>query len=132
MTISTVAQTPKPAGKMVQLAGRRLHVNCSGKGHPTVLIENGFDEFSFDWVNVQTGVERITRVCTYDRAGYAWSDPGPLPRTYAQINLDLRMALQKLNEKGPYIFVGHSFGGPVIRNFALTYPRDVAGLIFAE
>ena len=75
-----------------------------------------------------SGVEKFTRVCTYDRAGYAWSDPGPLPRTYAQINLDLRSALQKLGEKAPYLLIGHSFGGPVIRNYALTYRNEVAGL----
>jgi pimeloyl-ACP methyl ester carboxylesterase len=130
--IAAPAQAPKPSGKLVQLDGHHIHIHCTGRGQPTVVIENGFDEFSFDWVKVQTGVEKFTRVCTYDRAGYAWSDPGPLPRTYAQINLDLRSALQKLGEKAPYLFIGHSFGGPVIRNYALTYRSEVAGLIFAE
>jgi pimeloyl-ACP methyl ester carboxylesterase len=130
--IASSAEMPKPTGKLVQLGGHRLHIHCSGKGQPTVVIENGFDEFSFDWVKVQAGVEKFARVCTYDRAGYAWSDPGPLPRTYAQINRDLRNALQKLGEKGPYLLIGHSFGGPVIRNYALTYRNEVAGLIFAE
>ena len=126
------AQTPKPIGKLVQLDGYRLHLHCTGNGQPTVVIENGFDEFSFDWFVVQKDVEKFTRICTYDRAGYAWSDPGPLPRTYAQINLDLRTALQKSGEKPPYLLVGHSFGGPVIQNFAMTYRDEVAGLVFAE
>jgi pimeloyl-ACP methyl ester carboxylesterase len=130
--LTAQTQNPKPIGKLVQLDGHRLHVNCSGKGQPTVVVENGFDEFSFDWIMVQSGVEKFTRICTYDRPGYAWSDPGPLPRTYAQINLDLRSALTKMGEKPPYLFVGHSFGGPVIRTYALGHPDEVAGLVFAE
>jgi pimeloyl-ACP methyl ester carboxylesterase len=104
-------------------------VNCTGKGTPIVVIENGFGDFSFDWILVQTRVAEFTRVCTYDRAGYAWSDRGPQPRTFAQINLELHDALAKLGEKPPFVLVGHSFGGPVVRNFALTYPRQVAGMV---
>ena len=129
---SAQAQPPKPIGKLVDLGGYKLHVHCTGKGSPTVVIENGFDEFSFDWMLVQNEVEKFARVCTYDRGGYAWSTPGPLPRTYAQINLDLHSALKKLGEKGPYILVGHSFGGPVIKNYALSYPGEVRALVFAE
>ena len=127
--IAYAASTPPPIGKLVDLGGHRLHVNCSGKGSPVVVIENGLGDFSFDWVLVQNRVSNFTRICTYDRAGYAWSDPGPKPRTFAQINLELRDALARLGEKGPYVLVGHSYGGPVIRNFALTYPQDIAGMV---
>lgn len=127
--IAKAADTPAPVGRMVDLGGHRLHVNCSGKGTPTVVVENGLGDFSFDWALVQTRVEKFTRICTYDRAGYAWSDPGPKPRTFAQINLELRDALAKLGEKAPFVLVGHSYGGPVIRNYALTYPHDVAGMV---
>ena len=126
---SQCAATPAPAGKMVDLGGHRLHLNCSGKGSPVVVVENGLGDFSFDWILVQKRVERFARICSYDRAGYAWSDAGPKPRTFAQINLELRDALTKAGEKGPYVLVGHSYGGPVIRNFAMTYPRDVAGMV---
>src|SRR5579862_883904 len=123
---SAFAQSqPSPPGKLVDLGGHHLHVNCTGKGSPTVVVENGFGDFSFDWILVQSQVSRCTRVCTYDRAGYAWSEPGPKPRTFAQINLELRDALAKLHEPGPYVLVGHSYGGPLIRNFAATYPHDV-------
>jgi len=111
------------------LGGHKLHVNCTGKGSPTVVIENGLGDFSFDWILVQNKVAAFTRVCTYDRAGYAWSEPGPKPRTFAQLNMELRDALAKLHEPGPYVLVGHSYGGPVIRNFAATYPHDVAGMV---
>jgi pimeloyl-ACP methyl ester carboxylesterase len=116
----------------VELRGRRLHVHCTGRGQPTVVVENGFDEFSFDWALVQGQVERFTRICTYDRAGYAWSDPGPRPRTFDQINLELRDALRRLKEKGPFVLVGHSFGGPVVRQFATAHPTEVVGLVFVD
>jgi pimeloyl-ACP methyl ester carboxylesterase len=130
--VTLPASTPNPPGKMVDLGGHRLHLNCSGHGGPTIIVENGQGDFSFDWVLVQQRVERFTRICTYDRAGYAWSDPGPLPRTFAQINLELQDALKKLGESGPYVLVGHSYGGPVIRNFAAAFPRDVAGLVLVD
>ena len=123
---------PKPVGRMVKLEGHSLHVNCSGHGSPTVVVENGFDEYSFDWILVQSKVARFARICTYDRPGYAWSQPGPKPRTFAQINLELRDALAQLGENGPFVLVGHSFGGPVVRNFALTYPKLVAGIVFVD
>lgn len=122
----------KPPLKLVDLGGHRLHVNCSGKGKPTVVVENGLGDFSFDWLLVQERVSKFARICTYDRAGYAWSDPGPKPRTFAQINLELHDALKKIGEKRPYVLVGHSFGGPVVRQFAMTYPRDVAGVVFVD
>src|SRR5215475_8675598 len=74
----------------------------------------------------------LTRICTYERAGYAWSDPGPKPRTFSQLNLELRDAINKLGEQGPFVLVGHSFGGPVVRNFAITYPDKVAGVVSVD
>ena len=131
-TLAVAAAVPEFAGRLVDLGGHRLHVNCSGKGSPTVVVENGLGDFSFDWILVQNRVSQFTRICTYDRAGYAWSDPGPKPRTFAQINLELRDALSKLRERGPFILVGHSYGGPVARNFAVTYPHEIAGLVLVD
>src|SRR5207302_680808 len=108
---------PNPPGKLVDLGGHKLHVNCAGKGNPTVVIENGLGDFSFDWILVQNKVAAFTRICSYDRAGYAWSEPGPKPRTFAQLNMELRDALANLHEPGPYDLVGHSYGGLVNRNF---------------
>jgi pimeloyl-ACP methyl ester carboxylesterase len=125
---STVA-APPPPGRLVDLGGHHLHLNCSGAGSPTVVVENGLGDFSIDWTLVQTRVAAFTRACTYDRAGYAWSDSGPKPRTFAQINLELHDALAKLGERGPFILVGHSYGGPVVRNYAAAYPREVAGMV---
>ncbi len=119
---------------MVDLGGHRLHVDCTGKGGPTVVVENGLGDFSFDWILVQQRVARFTRICTYDRAGYAWSDPGPLPRTFAQINMELRDALRRLGEHGPYRcwLPATPYGGPAMRNFATVYASDVVGVVFVD
>jgi pimeloyl-ACP methyl ester carboxylesterase len=130
--VFATTREPKPLGKLVELGGHRLHVNCTGKGSPTVVVENGLGDFSFDWILVQSRVSRSTRICTYDRAGYAWSGPGPKPRTFAQLNLELRDALSKLHERGPFVLVGHSYGGPVVRHFATTYPHEVAGMVLVD
>ncbi|HLY40229.1 MAG TPA: alpha/beta hydrolase [Terracidiphilus sp.] len=123
---------PKPLGKLVDLGGHKLHVNCTGHGRPTVVVESGLGDFSFDWILVQDRVSRFTRICTYDRAGYAWSDSGPTPRTFDQLNLELHDALLKLGERSPYVLVGHSYGGPVARNFAATYTQMVAGMVLVD
>ena len=127
-----LAGTPAPPGKLVDLGGHKLHVYCTGRGEPTVVVENGLGDFSFDWALVQARVSRFTRICAYDRGGYAWSDPGPKPRTFAQLNLELHDALAKLGEHGPFVLVGHSFGGPLVRNFATVYPTAVAGMVLVD
>jgi pimeloyl-ACP methyl ester carboxylesterase len=130
--VQPAVQSPAAPGELVDLGGHKVHVHCIGKGTPTVVIENGFGDFSFDWILVQTKVAAFTRICTYDRAGYAWSDRGPQPRTLAQINLELHDTLAKLGERGPFVLVGHSFGGPVARNYVSTYPREVAGMVLVD
>jgi pimeloyl-ACP methyl ester carboxylesterase len=129
---SAEKSVPTAPGKLVDLGGHQLHMHCSGSGSPVVVVENGLGDFSFDWSLVQAQVSRYTRICTYDRAGYAWSEPGPKPRTFAQLNLELHDALQKLGERGPFVLVGHSYGGPVMINFASTYPKDTAGLVLMD
>jgi pimeloyl-ACP methyl ester carboxylesterase len=123
---------PKPVGRLIDLGGHRLHLNCTGQGRPTVVIETGLGDFSFDWILVQQRIERDMRVCTYDRAGYAWSDAGPLPRTFDQLNLELHDALARAGEHGPFVLVGHSFGGGPVRSYAQRYAADVAGLVLVE
>jgi len=129
---AAVAVEPAPLGPLVDLSGHRLHVHCTGKGRPTVVVENGLDEFSFDWALVQSRVSAFTRICTYDRAGHAWSDPGPLPRTFDQITLELHDALGRLGEDPTLVLVGHSFGGPVVRHFAAVHPDEVAGVVLVD
>jgi pimeloyl-ACP methyl ester carboxylesterase len=132
LTLVPQSSPPKPVGRLIDLGGHRLHLNCTGRGAPTVVVETGLGDFSFDWILVQRQVERVTRICTYDRGGYAWSEPGPRPRTFAQLNLELHEALQRAGERGPFVLVGQSFGGGVIRAYARGYPQDVAGLVFVD
>src|SRR2546426_11196339 len=76
------ARAYPPAGQMVDVGGYRLHINCIGTGSPTVVIEAGWGDSSAAWSSwVQPSAASTTRVCTYDRAGMGYSDPGPLPRT---------------------------------------------------
>jgi pimeloyl-ACP methyl ester carboxylesterase len=123
---------PAPSGKLVDIGGRRLHINCTGKGQPTVVMEAGAGDFSFDWGLVQPQVARFARVCSYDRAGYAWSDPGPTPRTMRQITFELHSGLLKAGIKEPYILVGHSLGGAIVRTYVSQYPKEVAGMVLVD
>jgi pimeloyl-ACP methyl ester carboxylesterase len=123
---------PAAPGRLVDMGGQRLHLNCTGRGSPTVVFENGAGDFSVVWSFVQPGVGELTRACSYDRAGYAWSDPGNRPRTYDQIALELHTALERAGERGPFVLVGQSYGGLLVRGYARAYPRDVAGIVQVE
>jgi pimeloyl-ACP methyl ester carboxylesterase len=123
---------PQPLGSLIDIGGRRIHLNCTGKGSPTVVVENGDDAFSIDWALVQPGVSSFTRICTYDRAGYAWSDPGPIMDMVDEINGDLRLALQTAKIRPPYVLVGASMGGAYIRAYQRRNPEQVAGMVFVD
>ncbi|MFY9571188.1 MAG: alpha/beta hydrolase [Blastocatellia bacterium] len=124
-----------PPGKLVDMGGWRLHLNCTGvvgASRPTVILEAGVGDFSVEWSLVQPAVARFARVCSYDRAGSAWSDLGPRPRTMRQIVWELHTLLEKAGERGPYVLVGHSWGGMLAQVYTLMYPADVAGLVLVE
>jgi pimeloyl-ACP methyl ester carboxylesterase len=126
------AKAYPPPGEMVDVGGHRLHINCMGSGEPTVVIEAGWGDWSETWGPVQQDVAKTTRVCTYDRAGMGWSEPGPLPRDAAQIAKELETLLHNANIPGPYVVVGHSLGGLPVRVFAHEYPAEVAGVVLIE
>jgi pimeloyl-ACP methyl ester carboxylesterase len=134
---SVSADTPEPAlppppGVMVSVDDHRLHLNCSGEGSPTVILESGLGGNSLDWTRVVPGVASFTRVCAYDRAGYGWSDLGPMPRTSLRIATELHQLLQSADLPAPYILVGHSYGGYSVRLFASRYPEETAGLVLVD
>ena len=118
-----------PPGKLVDIGGYRLHLNCTGKNGPTVVLIAGSGDFSFDWSLVQPDISRFARVCSYDRAGLAWSDPGPTPRTMRQDAYELHTLLRAARVKAPYVLVGHSIGGLIARVYGEQYPKEVAGMV---
>lgn len=126
------AKTYPPPGELVDVGGYQLHINCTGTGGPTVVIEAGLGDWSTGWGLVQPEVAKRTRVCTYDRAGWGWSDAGPLPRDATQFAKELHILLKNANIPGPYVMVGHSLGGLVVRVFVHDYASDVAGAVLVD
>jgi len=125
----------RPPGKLVDLGGYKLHINCAGASadkKPPVILLHGGGDFSFDWALVIPGVARFAHVCAYDQAGQAWSDPGPTPRTLRQEAYELHLLLEKTGLKGPFVLVGHSIGGLIARVFASDFPKEVAGLVLVD
>jgi pimeloyl-ACP methyl ester carboxylesterase len=120
-------------GQLVRLPDHRvLNFRCSGQGSPTVILEAGFGAGSNAWLAVQPRIAAVTRVCSYDRAGYGFSDPGPLPRDGAAIARDLDYGLRAAGISGPYIVIGHSAGGLYSRLFAARRRREIVGLVFVD
>lgn len=123
---------PRAPGRLIDLGGYRLHLNCTGRGRPTVVLSAGAGDFSFDWALVQPAAAKFMRVCSYDRGGEAWSDLGPKPRTLDQEVYDLDRLLTLAGEHGPYVLVGQSLGGMVARLFAERHPAATAGLVLVD
>ena len=121
-----------PPGHLVDVGGFRLHLDCVGSGGPTVVIDAGLGAWSTPWHAVQKAVAGTTQVCTYDRAGLGYSDPGPSPHDAAQFADQLHTLLQRAGLSGPYVLVGHSLGGLTMRVFAKRYPQGVAGVVLIE
>jgi pimeloyl-ACP methyl ester carboxylesterase len=121
-----------PPGQLVDVGGYKLHIHCTGQGSPTVVLEAGLGSIASSWTLVQREVAKSTRVCSYDRAGYGFSDSGPLPRTSSQMIHELHVLLTNAGEKTPFILVGHSLGGLNARMFEHVYPHEVGGLILID
>ena len=126
------AKVYPPPGELVDVGGYRLHINCTGMGSPTVIIDAGLGDWSTGWGFVQPEVAKTTRVCTYDRAGWAWSEAGPLPRDATQFAKELHTLLKNADIPGPYIMVGHSLGGLTVRVFVHDYAEEVIGIVLID
>jgi pimeloyl-ACP methyl ester carboxylesterase len=121
-----------PTGQLVDVGGYRLHLHCLGEGAPTVILDAANQGTVSNWAWIQPAVADTTRVCAYDRAGLGWSDLGPAAQDTRQNAAALNTLLGKAGETGPYVLVGHSFGGLFVRMYAEVYPEQVAGLVFVE
>jgi pimeloyl-ACP methyl ester carboxylesterase len=120
-----------PPGKLVDIDRRKLHIHCTGLGSPAVILDAGLGDPSLYWFLVQPEIAKFTRVCSYDRAGLGWSDPGPARRTAHQIASELDALLTR-TVPPPYILVGHSGGGYWSRVYTSEHMDKVVGLVFVD
>jgi pimeloyl-ACP methyl ester carboxylesterase len=124
---------PAP-GEMVSVSGHDMHIYCTGKASsgPTVVMDSGLGGGLLDWQTVQPKVATFARVCSYDRSGLGWSESGQKPRTSQRIVKELHALLENAGVGGPYVLVGHSFGGANVQLYALEYPEEVAGMVLVD
>ena len=124
------------AVELIDIGGRKLELLTRGQGSPTVIIEAGMGVPGVEdaaWRAVIDEISKSNRVCIYDRAGLGKSDPPPkLPRTSLDVANDLNALLTKAGVPGPYLLVGHSYGGIHIRMFASQYPDKVLGMVLVD
>lgn len=121
-----------PPGRLVRVNGQRMHIHVTGEGIPTVVFESGIGASCLSWTLVQPQVAQFTRAVSYDRAGHGWSNPVLGPSTARQTAQELHMLLDAAGVPGPYVLVGHSFGGYVNRAFAHIYRNEVVGMVLVN
>lgn len=122
---------PMP-GRLVDVSGRKMHILCTGEGSPTVVLDSGLGDSYVSWRRVQPEIARVTRVCSYDRAGLGYSASGAGPRTSKVMSGELHALLQAAGIAPPYVLVGHSMGGFDVRLYASHYPGEVAGMVLVD
>jgi pimeloyl-ACP methyl ester carboxylesterase len=126
------SNTLPPPGRRIDVGGYRLHLYCQGRGNPTIVVNPGVGVWSLQWSKIQSALAQDTRICTYDRGGYGWSDSGLSTPTASQAADELHMLLDKADEHGPYVLVGESYGGYVTRLFVEKYRPDVVAVVLVE
>ena len=127
------ASSPGPAvGRRVYVHGRMMHLSCTGAGYPAVILEAPQTGLLATWAPVQDGISEFAQTCSYDRAGFGFSDPGPVPRTSARIAAELHDLLTTAGIRKPYVLVGASAGGFHVRVYAGNYPDEVAGMVLVD
>ena len=119
-------------GTFYTVDGRRMHINCTGKGSPTVILESGIGDDWLIWQAVQPELSEVSRVCSYDRFGLGWSEPSSGPRDAVRVAEQLHSLLSLAHIDGPLLLVGHSGGGLYIRAFAALHPDKVVGLVLVD
>jgi pimeloyl-ACP methyl ester carboxylesterase len=123
---------PPPPGRLFDIGTHRLHLDVRGSGDPPVIFDAALGASSLSWTYVAREVASFTRACAYDRAGFGWSEAGPLPRTAERIADELRRLMAAAGIAPPFVVVGHSFGGLVARILASRHPGEVAGLVLLD
>jgi pimeloyl-ACP methyl ester carboxylesterase len=119
-------------GQRVDVGGRRINLHCMGAGAPTVILMAGLSSWSPVWYKTQPGIAQLTRVCTFDRAGYGFSDPARRPQVLSEVVNDLHAALKAGDVPGPFVLLGHSLGGIEARVYAQRWPEQVVGMVLDD
>jgi pimeloyl-ACP methyl ester carboxylesterase len=127
-----VGQNHPPIGHLVDVGEKQIHIYCVGQGSPAVVFVSGLGEAYESWSKVQGEVGKTSRSCSYDRPGLGWSDRRPGPRDVATMVAELHDLLRASEVEPPYVLVGHSLGGGVVRVFAGRYPQEVSGLVMVD
>jgi pimeloyl-ACP methyl ester carboxylesterase len=122
---------PMP-GQLIDVGAYRMHIDCMGRGTPTVILDSGLGDSYISWRKVQPHIARFTRVCSYDRAGLGYSDSSPRPRTSKDFAQELHILLHNAGIIPPYILAGHSMGGFDVRLYASLYRSEVAGMVLVD
>jgi len=122
---------PMP-GKLIDVGGYRMHIDCSGQGSPAVILDSGMGDSYVVWQKVQPQIAKLTETCSYDRAGLGYSDPSSRPRTSRVMAEELHTLLKAAGIAPPYVLVGHSMGGFDVRLYASLYPSEVAGMVLVD
>jgi pimeloyl-ACP methyl ester carboxylesterase len=129
---AAVRTYPAP-GRLVDIGGRRIQLDCRGAGSPVVVFQSGWDRLgALSWASVHDQVGQFARACAYSRAGVMWSDPDGRPFSADHVAEDLHEALARAGEKPPFVLVAHSLGGPYSMVFTRLYPSEVAGVVFVD
>jgi pimeloyl-ACP methyl ester carboxylesterase len=121
-----------PLGKIHEVDGHKMHIYATGQGGPSIIFESGGAGWCMDWTIVQQEVSKFATAISYDRSGFGWSEPGTLPRDANQIEKELHSLLEKAEIRKPYIMVGASFGGHIVRLYASRHPNDLAGIVLLD
>lgn len=121
-----------PTGELVAIEKTRLHLLSTGRGTPTVVLDSALAATSLSWSEIQPRLAEWTRVVSYDRAGFGWSDASPAPRTVENMVEELDQLLSAADVGAPYVLVGHSYGGWVAQLYASKHRNKVCGLILVD
>ena len=131
-TLPPIARPTVPIDELVDTRGVRVHVRCVGHGDTTVLLIAGFGGDTASWASIEPAIATRTRVCSYDRPGTGTSDPATSTATFTTQAHELHTLLDAIGEPGPYVAVGHSFGGAEAITFASLFADEVAGLVLVD
>jgi pimeloyl-ACP methyl ester carboxylesterase len=134
VTIAALSQTTA-TDRLVDAGGVKLHIQCDGvrqPGRPMVILEAGAGNSARTWRDVFAPIAQFARICAYDRQGLGSSERTPAPQSGVEAVETLRAMLQSAGEGPPYVMAGHSYGGMLVRLYAMRYPSEVTGLVLVD